>query len=73
MLQETLGRMCLFQFWLPQGILIVVGLLGHMVILSLVFEGISILASVVCVSIYIPMNSARGFPFLHILSSIYYL
>ena len=29
--------MCLFQFWFPQGICLVVGLLGHMVILSLVF------------------------------------
>ena len=29
--------MCLFQFWFPQGICLVVGLLGHMVILFLVF------------------------------------
>ena len=48
-------------------------LLGHMVVLFLVFEGTSILFSIVAVSIYITTNSARGFPFLHTLSSIYYL
>ena len=37
--------MCLFQFWFPQGMYIVVGLLGHMVVLFLVFKGISILFS----------------------------
>ena len=46
------------------------GLLGHMVVLFLVFKGISILFSIVAVSIYIPTNSARGFPFLHILPTI---
>ena len=49
------------------------GLLGHMVVLFLVFRGIlhtSILSFIVAVSICIPTNSARGFPFLHILSSI---
>ena len=35
--------------------------------------GISILSSIVAVSIYIPTNSARVFPFLHSLSSIYCL
>ena len=29
--------MCLFQFWFPQGIFLTVGLLGHMVVLFLVF------------------------------------
>ena len=51
----------------------VVGLLGHMVDLFLVFKGISILFSIMAVSVYIPTNSAGGFPFLCILSSIYYL
>ena len=37
-----------------------------MVVLFLVFEEISILFSIVVISIYIPTNSARGFPFLHI-------
>ena len=31
-----MGYMCLFQFWLPQGICLGVGLLGHMVALFLV-------------------------------------
>ena len=30
--------MCLFQFWFPQGICLGVGLLGHMVVLFLVFK-----------------------------------
>ena len=44
---------CLFQFWFPQGICLEVGLLGHMVVLSLVFKGISTPSSIVTVSIYI--------------------
>ena len=48
------------------------GLLGHMMVLFLVFKGISILSSIVAVSIYIPQNSARVFPFLHTLSIICY-
>ena len=32
-----LGYMCLFQFWLLQGICLVVELLGHMMVLFLVF------------------------------------
>ena len=59
--------MCLFQFWFPQGICLGVELLGHMVILFLVFKGISMLTSIVAVSVYIPTSSARVFPFLHIL------
>ena len=37
------------------------------------FKGISILSSIVAVSIYIPTNSAREFPFFHTLSSTYCL
>ena len=48
-------------------------LLGHMVILFLVFKGISIPSSIVAVSIHIPTNNIREFPFLHTLSSIYCL
>ena len=44
-----------------------------MVCLFQVFKGISIPSSIVAVSIYIPTNSARAFPFSHILSSIYCL
>ena len=39
----------------------------------LFFKGISTLSSLVAVSIYIPINSSRGFPLLHTLSGIYYL
>ena len=53
--------MCLFQFWFPHGICLGVGLLGHMVVLFLVFKGISIPSPIVAVSIYIPINSARTF------------
>ena len=58
-----------FSIMFPQGIGPVVGLLGHIVILFLVFKGISILFSIVAVSAYIPTNRARGFPFLHIFSN----
>ena len=51
----------------------VVRLLGYMVVLFLVFKGISILFSIVAVSVYIPTSSARGFPFLCMLFSIYCL
>ena len=49
------------------------GMLEHMVMLFLVFEGTSILFSTVAVPVYILTNSVAGFPFLHTLSSIYYL
>ena len=67
------GYMCLFQFWFPQGICLGVGLLCHMVVLFLVFKGISIPSSIVAISINIPTNGAKSFPFLHTLSSIYCL
>ena len=47
--------------------------MDHMAVLFLVFKGISILSSKEAVSVYIPTNCAGGFPFLHILSSIYCL
>ena len=62
-----------FSIWFPHGICLGMGLLGHMVVLFLVFKGISIPSSIVAVSIYSPINSARGFPFPHTLSSIYCL
>ena len=65
--------MSLFELWFSQGICPVVGLLGRMVVLFLVFLGTSILFSIVAVSVYVPNNSARGLPFLHTLSSIYSL
>ena len=48
-------------------------LLGHMVIPYLPFCGTSILFSTVVVPIYIPSNSAGGYPFLHTFSRICYL
>ena len=39
------GMHVFFQFWFPQGIRLRVGLLGHMVVLFLVFKEISILSS----------------------------
>ena len=51
-----MGYMCLFQFWFPQGICLGVGLLGQIVVLFLVFKGISIPSSIVAISIYIPTN-----------------
>ena len=62
-----------FQFWFPQGICLGVEFLGHMVALFLVFKGISIQSSIVAVSVYIPTNSARAYPLLRTLSSIYCL
>ena len=44
-----------------------------MVVLFLIFKGISILCSIVDVSIYTPSNNVRVFSFLHTLSSIYCL
>ena len=55
--------MCLFQFWFPQGICLLMRFLGHIVVLFLVFKGISIQSFIVAVSICIPTNSTRGFPF----------
>ena len=37
------------------------------------FKGTSIPFSIMAVSVYSPINKAGGFPFLHILLSIYYL
>ena len=65
--------MCFFQLCFSQGICPIVGLLGHMAVLFLVFKEISILFSIVAVSVNVPTNSARGFPLLCIFCSIYCL
>lgn len=57
-------------FW---GSVFGVELLGHVIVLVLVFWETSILFSTLAVPIYIPVNSVWGFPFLHNLASIYYL
>ena len=44
-----------------------------MVLLSLIFKEISILFSIVAVPTYIPTSNAKGFCFLHILTSTCYL
>ena len=75
MLLRTLGCMYLFKlvFSLFSDIYPRVELLGHMVVLFLVLWEASILFSTVAAPIYIPANSIGGFPFLHILASIWYL
>ena len=69
----ALGYMHLFQLGFSQGIYPVVGFLSCMLLLFLVFKEISILFSIVAVSVYIPTNSTKVFPFLHIFSNIYCL
>ena len=51
--------MCLFELWFSLGMCPVVGLLGHMIILFLIFSGTSILFSIVAKAIYIPINSVK--------------
>ena len=51
----------------------VVGLLDHVLTLFLGFKGTSVWFSIVAAPVYIPTDTGRGFPFLHTLSSIYYL
>ena len=63
--------MYLLELWFSLDICPGVGLLDHMVALFLVFKGNSIFFSIVALPVYIPTNSDGGFPFLHILSSIY--
>ena len=67
---KILGYMYLFKLWLSLDICPGVGLLGHMVVLFLVFEGTSILLSAIAGPTFTPTDSVGGFPFLHTLSSI---
>ena len=48
-------------------------LLGHMVVLCLVFEGASVLQSIVAAPVYIPSSSVGGFPSLQLLLFVYFL
>ena len=48
-------------------------MLGHSVVLFLVFQGISAPFSIVVVSICSPTNRARGIPFLSTFYSIWFL
>ena len=52
---------CVFQFQFPQGKCLEVVLLGHMVVLFLVFfKGNSVLSSIMTVSVYIPPEVQEG-------------
>ena len=62
-LQWTLEYMHLFKSWFSLARCPGVGLLDQMVVLFLVFWGISILPSTVVASTYNPTNSVIGFPF----------
>ena len=59
---------CLVSRYMPRS-----RIAGLLVILFLVFLGTSILFSRVTAPTYMPTYSVGGFPFLHTLSSIYYL
>ena len=57
--------MCIFELEFCLSILPGVGLRDHMVILVLVFGGLSILFSIVASPTYIPTSRVGGIPFLH--------
>ena len=59
----NIGVHASFELWFSLGICPVVGLLDHMAILFLVFQGTSILLSIVSVSIYIPYQQCKRVPF----------
>ena len=61
--QWTLEYMCLFESWFSLDRCPGVGLLDEMIILFLVFWGISILSYTMVALIYILTNSLIGFPF----------
>ena len=66
-------QICICVFFFFKDIYPGVELLLHMVALFLVFCKSSIVFSTENAPIYIPNNSAQGFPFLHILTNICYL
>ena len=57
-------------FLFSSGKYLEVELLDHMVVLLLMFWGISIWFSIAASPIYIHSNGAQGFPFLHILPTL---
>ena len=59
----NVGVQVSFSVLLSSGIFLEAVLLGHMVVLFLVYKGVSILSSIVSVSIYILTNTPRGFAF----------
>ena len=64
---------CIFKLWFSPDICLGLGFLDHIVVLIQIFIKTSIPFSIVVVPIYIPTNNVGGFPFLHTLSSIYFL
>ena len=70
-LLDTLKFIVIFGlvFWVPSDIFPEVGSLGQKAVPFLIFWGSSILLSTVAALVCIPTNSAKVFPFLHILSS----
>ena len=66
----NMGVYISFRMKVLSGYMPMSGIAGSMAVLYLVFQGTSILFSIV-VSIYIPTNSVGGFPFVLTLSSIY--
>jgi len=72
-LQWTLVCICISELWFSLDICPGGGLLDRMVVLYLVFWGISVLFSIVDAPMFISTNSVRQFPFLHTFSSIYLL
>ena len=75
MLLWILGRKYLFKlvFLFGGDIYSEEELLGHTVILFLVFWGTLMLFPVVAAPIYTPTSSVPGFPFLYILANVCYL
>ena len=73
MLQWTLGCMYLFELWFSLDICPGVGLPYHTIVLFLVFQGTSILFSIVVAPIYIPTSGIERFLFVHTISGIYWL
>ena len=70
---KSQGCMYLLELWFSLDVCPGVGLLSHMVVLFLVFQGLALLFSIVVVPVYIPANSVGRFPFLHTLCSVYCL
>ena len=75
MLQWTWRCRYLFDilFLFPLHIYPEVKLLGHMIVPFLIFWEVCLLLSIVARAVYFPTNSAKGFPFLHILVNTYLL
>ena len=72
-LQWTYGWICLFQGKFCPDTCPRVGMLGHMVVLYLVFWNASILFFIVIVPIYIHTNSVGGYSFLHSLQHLLFV